>query len=205
MGGYGSVGRGFLMAGVVLLTLTAAPSAHETKIAGKLRVTLGWADEPAFTGLRNAIVVSLADAAGPLKDPGAALSVEVSFGDERITLALEPSPGATHEFRAAIVPTRAGTYTFHVTGKVRGQAVDVTSTCSEATFHCVGESSQIQFPTKEPSAGQLADRLGRALPRADDAAERATRATRVAGAAFMIAAVSLVTAISILVRSRSRP
>ena len=105
-------------------------------------------DEPAFAGSRNSVVVALSDSAGPLKEPAASLSVEISFGTERLTLPLEPAFGRPHEYRAWLVPTRAGTYTFHVTGKVKDQAIDITTTCSESTFHCVADASEIQFPVK---------------------------------------------------------
>ena len=191
-----------VMTAVLIAALPAGASAHDTKMVGPLRVTIGWAEEPAFTGSRNAVVVTLADNAGPLKAPAASLSVEIAFGSERITLPLEPVQ--PHELRAWLVPTRAGTYTFHVTGKVRSQAVDVTSTCSESTFHCVADASQIQFPAKDPSAGQLADRLGRVLPRADAASERAGRALGFALAALAVAGLALAASIGAIVLGRRR-
>ena len=33
------------------------------------------------------------------------------------------------------------------------------ATCSEATFQCVEESYVAQFPVKDPSAGELSQRL----------------------------------------------
>lgn len=190
------------IAAALLVLATGGLTAHETKIVGALRVTIGWADEPAYTAARNAVVVRLADNGGPLRDPAAALSVEIGFGDERLTLPLEPAPGRPDELRAWIVPTRAGTYTFHVTGKVGNQPVDVTSTCSERTFHCVAETSLIQFPAKDPSSGELAERLGRALPRADAAISRAARAQQLASGALAVAAIALVAAGAVVLRTR---
>ena len=202
MAGERRVWRARVMTVVLLAALPGAPSAHDTKMVGPLRVTLGWAEEPAFTGSRNAVVVTLADNSGPLKVAGASLSVEIIFGSERMTLPLEAVQ--PHEFRAWLVPTRAGTYTFHVTGKVRSHAVDVTSTCSEGTFHCVADASQIQFPAKDPSPGELADRMGRALPRADAASARADRALGFAIAALAGAGVALAAAIGAIVLGRRR-
>jgi hypothetical protein len=199
-------GRGRAGAAAILVTtvlaIGAPTRAHDTKIVGHLRVTMGWADEPAFTSAHNAVVVALADAAGPLKEPSASLVVEVSFGDQRITLPLEPIAGTPHELRARIVPTRAGSYTFHVTGKVKGQAVDVTSACSERTFPCVIDPASIQFPVKDPPAGQLADAVGRALPRADLAAAGAARASAVSMTAIGVALLALAGAIAALVQRR---
>ena len=175
---------------IAALVAAGSAAAHDRKIAGPLQLTIGWGDEPAFTGSRNSVVVSLSDAAGPIKEPGAALTVEITFGSERITLPLEPAFGRPHEFHAWLVPTRAGTYTFHVTGKVKTQNIDVTTTCGEKTFHCVAEASEIQFPAKDPSAGQLAERIDRALPRAERATAGAERAQWLAIAALVVSIVA---------------
>ena len=95
---------------------------------------------------------------------------------------------------AWLVPTRAGRYTFHVAGKVRGQTIDLTSTCSDATFECVVDAAEVQFPAKDPSAGQLADRLNRGLPRAEQAMEAARSARRIGFGAIVVAGLALVAA-----------
>jgi len=176
-------------------------AAHDRKTAGQFQLVIGWGEEPAFTGSRNSVVVAVSDAGGPLKEAGASLSVEVTFGSERVTLPLEPAFSRPHEYRAWLVPTRAGTYTFHVTGKVKDQAIDVSSTCSDRTFDCVAEASDIQFPAKDPSAGQLSDRIDRALPRAELATAAAWRAQAIAVAAL---AVSVLTAAVAIVLSRRK-
>jgi hypothetical protein len=178
-------------------------AAHEKKVSGALDLVIGWGEEPAFTGSRNSVVVTVSDRQGALKEPAASLSVEIVFGSERITLPLEPVPSRPHEFRAWLVPTRAGTYAFHVTGKIRGQAIDVTSTCAENTFHCVEEATAIQFPVKDPSAGQLADRIDRSLPRAELASETAASARLLAITALGISIAGAAAAIFISLRRRN--
>lgn len=175
---------------IAALLAAGSVSAHDRKTAGPLQLTIGWGDEPAFTGSRNSVVVSVSDAAGPLKEVEAALTVEIAFGSERITLPLQPAFGRPHEFHAWLVPTRAGTYTFHIKGKVKTQSIDVTTTCGEKTFDCVVEASEIQFPAKDPSAGQLAERMDRALPRADRATASAERAQWLAIAALVVSMVA---------------
>ena len=148
---------------------------------GQLHLTIGWGDEPAFSGFKNFVDVDVADADGkPVTDAAGPLAVEISFGEERTTLPLLPSRNLPGKFRAWIVPTRAGAYTFHITGTVKGQAIDVTSSCSDKTFACVTDASDVQFPAKDPSLGQLADSVKRVLPRADRAAEMAANARIVA-------------------------
>jgi hypothetical protein len=165
---------------------------------------VGWGEEPAFSGFRNFVEVDVADATGrPVADLGGTLSVEVSFGDERISLPLLPDRGQPGKFRAWLVPTRPGTYSFHITGTVKGQSIDMTSTCSPETFACVAEVSEIQFPVRDPSAGQLADRISRELPRAEAALETASGARTLAMAGLAGAIIALGAAIGFGVRKGS--
>jgi hypothetical protein len=186
---------------ILLMSLSADAWAHETQAVAQIRLTIGWGDEPAFTGFKNFVSVAVSDAAGaPVTDPGGSLAVEVSFGDERITLPLLPAGDRRGEFRAWLVPTRPGTYTFHITGRMKGQSVDATSTCSDRTFDCVTDISEIQFPVKDPSAGQLADRISRELPRAEGALHAAARAQIIAIAAICGAVLALAVGIGLAVR-----
>jgi hypothetical protein len=178
------------------LALSPAALAHETKSVAKFRLTIGWGEEPVFSGAKNSVEVDVADAAGaPVTRLDGSLSAEVSFGDERVTLPLAPSRERPGRYHAFLVPTRPGTYTFHITGTVKGQPIDMRSTCSDATFDCVTDIAELQFPAKDPSAGQLAESVGRALPRAERAEASASAARSVAIAAIALAVVALVAAI----------
>ncbi len=190
-----------LLVSICLAASIDGTLAHERKSAGAIDLVIGWGDEPAFTGARNAVVVALSDRTGPLKTP-ATLSVEVTFGSERITLPLEPVANRPHEYHAWLVPTRAGTYAFRVTGKAGTQPIDVTSTCSDRTFHCVVDATDIQFPAKDPSMAQLSERLERGLPRADRANEAATSANRVAMLSLALSLVGIALASAAAWRSR---
>jgi hypothetical protein len=190
------------LAAAAIITLSIVTlAAHDRKSAGALTVVLGWATEPAFSGSLNAVVVSLADRTGPLTKAEGELAVEVTFGSERVTLALTPVFNRPHEFQAPLVPTRAGTYAFHVTGRINNQAIDITSTCAEATFHCVSDASAIQFPVKDPSVGQLAERIDRSMPRADDAATTAAGARTLAMAALAVSIAGAAAALLIGMRA----
>jgi hypothetical protein len=189
----------------VTLVLLGAPaaSAHEHLVAGDYRLTVGWADEPAYVGARNAVSVAIADKAdSPVADAGAPLMVEVSFGEQRVNLPLEAVRQRPGEFRAWLQPTRAGTYAFRIVGTIKGQHVDATSTCSDKTFHCVTDSAAIQFPAKDPSVGELAERVSRTLPRAERAGEAAATARLFALVAAVAAGAALITSLAALTRSR---
>ena len=193
-----------LALGISLVLLSAPASfAHEHLVAGDYRLTIGWADEPAFVGLKNAVSVAITDKSeSPVLDAGAPLMVEVSFAGQRASLPLEPVRQRPGEYRAWLLPTRPGTYAFRIVGIIRGQPVDATSTCSEKTFHCVTDPAAIQFPAKDPSLGDLAERVSRALPRAERAGESATSARMFAILAAVAAAGALVFSLVALNRSR---
>lgn len=188
----------------VAVGVSASAGAHDRKSAGALNIVLGWEVEPAFSGAMNGVIVTLSDRAGALPKAEGTLSVEVSFGSERITLALDPVAQRPHEFRTALVPTRAGSYTFHVTGRINQQPIDVTSTCGDSTFHCVIDPAAIQFPVKDPSVGQLAERIDRAVPRGDEAARAATRASTMAMAAMALSMIAIAAAAFAGLRSSRR-
>jgi hypothetical protein len=175
-----------------------------TTASGPVRVTLGWGNEPARTGAENFVQVALAAASGaPVDTPPGALAVQVSFGPAVADLPLVRA-GRPGQLRAALVPTRPGTYAFHVTGTVRGRAVDASATCSDRTFDCVTDSAEVQFPVKEPSNSQLAQRLARELPRAQRASDTADSARALAAGALAMAALALVAALGLGVRLRRR-
>jgi len=184
-------------AGVVAVLLASAASAHERKTSGPYTLTIGWGDEPAFEGFRNTIEVDVVETAGGAAPDltGATMTVDVSFADQHVTLPMRPAFRQPGKLRAFLVPTRAGTYSFHFSGTIKGLAIDATSTCSNTTFACVGDVSEIQFPVKDPSAGQLAERMDRALPRAEGASSRASTAAIIAVGALAIAALALAMAI----------
>lgn len=102
--------------------------------------------------------------------------------------------------RVPCLPGAHPTYTFHVAGRLRGQTIDTSSTCSETTFDCVTEVSEVQFPIKDPSTARLAERIGRALPRTERASADAARARNVAIVAIAFAELAFAAAIVLGVR-----
>jgi hypothetical protein len=152
------------LAAVTLLTLHRPASAHEEEHIGKLVLEVGWAQEPAFAGLPNAVEVSVRMGAAAVKN--AALSAVVVFGDSNSTartdpLPLDPVADAPGEYRAFVIPTRPGTYTFEISGKVERKNIDESFTSGEKSFDEVLNSGEAQFPEQDPTQGELAERLER--------------------------------------------
>ncbi|MGH9278503.1 MAG: hypothetical protein ACRD12_10435 [Acidimicrobiales bacterium] len=207
--------------GLVIGPLLGSASAHEARAAGPVRLSVGWANEPAYAGFLNAVQLRVTDDAGaPVTDVGDGMKVEVSFGDQKVgPLPLTATFGSPGEYRAPLIPTRPGVYTFRFTGTIRGQAVDQSFTSSDRTFDSPKEPSEIEFPAKDPSRAQLAGRLERLDPRveevrtqavagADDAESSASRATMIAVAGLAVGLAGLVAGVAGLTaarRARSEP
>ncbi|HUR22687.1 MAG TPA: hypothetical protein VMZ73_02325 [Acidimicrobiales bacterium] len=204
-----------LAAGASLAGPAVAPAwAHETRTGGPVRFVVGWGDEPSYTGFKNSVQVTVSEASGaPITDLGDALTVEVIKGDDRATLPLVPNFrvgafGTPGDYRAWLTPTRPGGYSFHLTGAIRGQKVDETFTSSKTTFNDVEDVTNIAFPAKDPSTGQLAARIDREVPRLEKAVEkadsRADTAQTLALLGLGVGVVGLLAAAGALVVARRR-
>jgi hypothetical protein len=203
-----------MLALATMPALVAPAAAHETRAGGPLRFVVGWGDEPTYTGFKNSVQVTISEANGaPVTDLGDTLTVEVIKGDDKTTLPLVANFrvgafGTPGDYRAWLTPTRPGSYTFRLSGTIRGQKVDESFTSSKTTFNEVEDVTNIAFPAKDPSTGQLATRIDREVPRleaalseANDQAESA-RAMALAGVA--VGALGLLAAVGALVAGRRR-
>jgi hypothetical protein len=187
-----------------LLALSAPVRAVDKQTVGTIQLSIGWGDESAFAGSRNSIDVAVADNTGaPVAGPLNTLNVEVSFGDRRLRLPLLPVERQPGMYRAWIVPSRAGSYAFHISGRLKGETIDITSACSEQTFSCVTESGEVQFPEKDPTSAQLSDTVSRSQARIQQAIDDATEARMISFVAVAISAAAV--ALATIIRSlRSR-
>lgn len=177
-----------------VLTVAAAPSAsaHEERPVGPVRLVVGWLDEPAYAGDRNAVSVEVSRGTAPVDE--AELEAVVIFGgrDGRTRTApmrlRSESPGL---YTAPLLPTQPGTYTFHVTGNVDDTGVDESFTSGDGTFDDVRDAASESFPLRVASTADLTKRLERAEARAASTARRAQIATGLAAAALALAVVAL--------------
>ena len=192
----------------LLLSGTAPAVAHEHRTVGSVVMTVGWGDEPTYTGMKNSVQLILADAAGkPITDLTDTLKVEVRFGSQTSgPLDIERAFGRTYgrpgDYRAQIVPTRPGTYSFHFTGTVGAQKIDETFTSSEKTFDNVLEAAAIEFPVKDPSAADLSGRLERIAPRVDASGAAAARANTIGTIGLVAGLVGIVVGLGAMWRRR---
>ena len=186
---------------VLVGPLAGAAFAHERRTVGPLQFVVGWGVEPTFTGYLNGVQITIRDTSGggepvPVTDAANTLKVEVSFADQKVgPLDLDTVFNSPGEYQAPLVPTRAGVYAFRFVGTVKGQAVDETFTSSDTTFATPGETSEIEFPVKDPSPAELASRVERVDTRAVAAAESADDAGSKGSTATALGVVGLVLAV----------
>jgi hypothetical protein len=160
-------------------------------------MTVGWADEPTYSGFKNAVQLILRDASGkPVTDLSDSLKVEVIFGTTKtemlpVARAFGKTFGRPGDYRATIIPTRPGNYTFHFVGTIHDQKIDQSFTSSEKTFDPVSESTEIEFPAKDPSPGELAGRLERQGPRIEAAQAAARDANSAASQSRLLALLGI--------------
>jgi hypothetical protein len=171
------------------LVVSSAVSAHVVKQFGTYSVAMGWLHEPTYVGVENAVQVIVKDGGGnPVNDlaPGDLKVVVSTAGQQTAALPLQPSfdpdtgLGTPGEYTASLIPTEVGDYTFHLTGSIKGTAVDETSTSSDQTFDSVTAGTDVQFPLKEPAIGDVSTLVQRVDGRATNAQSAASAAQQAA-------------------------
>lgn len=137
------------VATVVAVVLPGAALAHKALNVPGYHVEVGWSQEPAFAGQLNSVQVLASTAGGtPVVQFAGALKVKVTHAGATMTFPMEPyKPG---DLRAWLIPTAAGRYTFHLTGKIGNRAVDVSATSGPGSFDDVAEAPTV--PRAETAA-----------------------------------------------------
>ena len=189
--------------------LVAAPtaSAHERRQVGEYAFVVGWGTEPGFANQPNGPEVTITK--GQKEDPvveGVELTVDVTFGEATTMYEMEPGFivgvfGEPGNYSSDLVPTRAGTYEFHIYGTVEGTEVDETFTSGPETFNDIEDPAEFAFPQADPNNSQLASRVQQESQRVA-ALESETKddvaAARIFGVVgLIVGAVGLVAALTV--------
>ena len=137
-------------------------SAHETKTAGPYEIKVGWQFEPAYTGTQNGVEVSVNDTrtkqlVGNLESN---LTVTLSIGPAATTLGLDPSD-KIGVYDTHVILTQPGTYNATLKGTIGNTPVNLNF-----GLDTVNDSSDVQFPVKQPSATALKTSINDANNRA---------------------------------------
>src|SRR5574341_790938 len=81
----------------------------------------------------------------------------VEYGSASQVYDLQPVEGEPGHYTAPFVPTREGQYTFHITGVINDETVDVKMDPEE-----VISAGKLAFPEAQPSAADLTAQLAAA-------------------------------------------
>ncbi len=152
-----SVFRLTALLALVLLISVVPALAHEGRAVGDYELHFGWRVEPVYAGMMNGpelfIGPAQADGAGSDEETtidtsgmDVNLQVEVSFGDQTMSLTFWPAEGDTGHYIADLVPMLPGDYSFHLTGNIGDMAVDEVFTSADGQFGTVEPASDIMFP-----------------------------------------------------------
>lgn len=209
-----------VVVGAVMLFTIAPALAHEGRNLGDLEMVVGWGTEPAYAGEVNSVQLLLVHDGEPVVDLGDTLDVEVTFGDETQPFTLEPffevgEFGTPGDYRAFLIPTEPGQYSFRFSGTIDGEDVDETFTSGPGTFDDVENPRSAEFPVELPTTGELAERIDREVPRltssigdvqasVNAAADDASSAKTLGLIGIIVGAVGLIVAIVALVVSGRR-
>ena len=191
----------------VVLALTGPAAAHERRKVGAYVMSVGWADEPPYAGVKNGVQLLLKDASDrAVTDLPKDLKVEIIFGTQKmgplsLDAAFGRSFGTPGDYRADVIPTRPGNYTFHFVGSLNGQQIDQSFTSSDKTFDPVQEAAAIEFPAKDPSSGEMAVLLERLGARVESTQSSTREAAAAAGRATTLAIVGIAVGVAGMVMS----
>lgn len=163
---------GLLVLGL-LVFYPAGVDAHERrKIAGdKAEAVVGWLVEPAYVDQPNGIDFRITNLATkePIEGLEKSVKVEVTHGGVTRQFDLRARFGQKGAYTADLIPTRTGDYTFRFTGEIDGAKVDERFESGPGRFNSIQPLSTAQFPSPQPSMGDLQRELSEARAAADTA------------------------------------
>jgi hypothetical protein len=212
---------------VLLAALAAMPaSAHAEREAGRYSFEVGFGTEPAYAGQPNSLQVLISRDGKPVTDVAEldGLMAHAYYGGkadpklENAMMPLEPyfgdDWGTPGDYRSFFVPTQTGTYTFALEGKLGAQKINLVIPSGPETFGDVNDPAKTALPAvKDPTTGQLAQRLDSEATRVNgtiaaaaaaqrDAEDAAGQARMLALGGLLVGGVGLVVGGLALARSR---
>jgi hypothetical protein len=148
----------FVLLGLLLVPLTA--SAHTEVESGSYKLEIGWVNEPVIIGERNSLELFVAPKDKPeegVADLEGTLKFTVEYGSASQSYDLQPLEGEPGHYIAPFIPTREGQYTFHITGAINNETVDIQVQPEE-----VISAGKLAFPEAQPPTANLTAQLAAA-------------------------------------------
>jgi hypothetical protein len=172
---------------LILVVGIGVASAHEQRDVGEYTFTVGFLEEPVFTGQKSGLDLRVARGEEPVEGLEETLRAEVSFSGQSRELEISPVFGQPGAYRSVFFPTAAGPYSFHVTGDIEGTPIDETFSSGPDTFGEVEDVAGGQFPVQYPATGDVV----RDAEAGANAATTATIGLVLGGAGLLVGLVAL--------------
>ena len=206
---------------VALITTisTAAVFGHEDREEGDYKFIVGFLDEPAYEGLRNAVSLRVTKAGVeehgeamqeeeakmpghgeaatvPVEGLDATLQVEVTHvpsGASRV-MDLRPAWHDPGHYLADLIPTSPGHYRFRFFGTIEGNEIDSTydSRAGGGSFDDIRVASAIHFPETIASGREMESAVRGAQAEAQQARDAAASAENSVSSATVLGIVGIV-------------
>lgn len=150
------IGIALVTALLVSFGVVSLASAHEVRHVGPYTFVVGFLNEPAYAGQENSIDLTICNGAqcnytvqdgqrvvaNPVQNAEQTLKAEVSQGGNApLTLPLAARYANPGKYASYFVPSKAGTYTFHIFGTLSGLKIDEKFTSGPNTF---SDAKQVQ-------------------------------------------------------------
>ncbi|MBV8821644.1 MAG: hypothetical protein JO125_07225 [Chloroflexi bacterium] len=143
------------LAAVLSMTVTSvAAFAHEVRPVGPYTFVVGFLNEPAYAQLQNSLDLTICTGdkcnytvqdglrvvANPVNNADQTLKAEVIMGSAApLALPLEPRYANPGKYASYFIPSKVGTYIFHIFGTLNGMNIDEKFTSSPKTFSDVNQ------------------------------------------------------------------
>lgn len=150
---------------VIISTLAFSASvadAHERRTVGSYQLVVGFLTEPAYSGQPNGLDLRVTDTrtTQPVEGLEKTLKADVTFGGlAALPLTVTARFGQTGAYAGQFVPTKPGTYIFHITGKIGTQDIDERFESGPNRFNDIEALGALQYPDKVPGGSDLGKAL----------------------------------------------
>jgi hypothetical protein len=147
--------RAAVAAVLVTLTVGGVAAAHEQREVEGFAMTVGFMEEPVFTGQKSGLEFRVTRGEEPIEGLESSLEAEVTFQGETRQLPISPRFGQPGWYQSVFFPTAAGPYTFRIHGEIDGTPIDESFTSGPDTFSEVQDVTSGQFPIVFPATGDV--------------------------------------------------
>jgi hypothetical protein len=171
---------------LILLIFSISPfeikpaSAHITKVFGNYLVSVGWQNEPTYSGLLNAPIVEVkkgsGDSAKPVINALANMQISIKYGSVTKQLDFVPDSTVDGQYVSPLIPTKVGSYSLVMKGTIENQNID-----TEIALDDVAGIDTLNFPpssSADTNIGQVGTIINQLTSDIEDAKSSANSAAQ---------------------------